>query len=299
MKNILDKSLKACFFLAATTLLFTGCLPESSDESLGPQPAASFDVAPVEGKVNTFLLKNTTTGSSISYWNKNDGNGFVLGNFVDTVYYAAKGSYEVVLRVVTSGGLDETTKTIEVAEDDPEACSGNLALLTGCSSKTWVLNQPDGGALFVGPPGLNEAWWQNSAGDISAADRVCLFDNEYTFTLEGEFIFNNNGTMRVDDEGGAPWPTDIGLEIGCYDMEEIPEQYQAWGSGEHTFTLSANSLKVIGTGAHLGLYKVGEAGTSATPDSQITYTILSISEDLLVVKKEYDWGGWKFTFKAK
>ena len=296
--NLLKYISRPGYYLIALVIIgFSACLPESADDSLGPQPTASFEIEPVSGKVNTYLLKNTTEGGFLFFWNT--GNGFEEGNEVDTAYFPFLGEYEIGFRVLSPGGVDETSTSITVEETDPDACSGNLELLTGCDSKTWILNQPEGGALFVGPPGLESAWWQNTAGDVNAADRVCLFDNEYTFTVDGQYLFDNNGTMRVDDEGGAPWPTDIGLEIGCYDMEQIPEKYQAWGSGNHKFTVTDGKLRVIGTGAHLGLYKVGEGGTIDAPGTSVTYDIVSITEDLLVVKKEYDWGGWRFTFKAK
>ncbi len=297
MKRIIDVKGNWLFTLLIMIGGLVGCFPESEDLELEPLPTASFTVTPVANKTNTFLVKSTTQGGFMFFWDK--GTGFLEGSEIDTVYFSRKGDYEVKLRVATSGGSVETSQTVNVPEDDPDACFGALAMLTDCGSKTWILQQPEGGALFVGPPGLGSAWWQNSSADVGAADRVCLFDNEYTFTAEGVFIFDNNGTMRVDDEGGNPWPTDIGLAIGCYDMAQIPSKYQAWGSGNHNFEVNGSTLKLIGTGAHLGLYKVGETGTTDTPGAFINYTIESITEDLLVVKKEYDWGGWRFTLKAK
>lgn len=297
MNYLKNKSKLWAGLIGLLAIGFSSCLPESEEESLAPQPTASFEVEAVSGKANTFLLKSTSEGAFMFQWDKGGGQ-FQEGNPTDTLYLPWIGEYEVKLRVASAGGIDVASKTITIDEADPEACSGNLPLLTGCDAKTWVLLQPEGGALFVGPPGLESAWWSNSSADVNAPDRVCLFDNTYTFHAQGQFVFDNNGTMRVDDEGGAPWPTDIGLDIGCYDMEQIPEQYQAWDSGDHRFELSGNQLTVSGEGAHLGLYKVGQNGTTAVPETAITYEIVSITEDLLVVKKEYDWGGWKFTFKA-
>lgn len=293
-------------FFAGTTLLAAACLPESDKKSLdlGDTPEATFTITPIDGATNTYRLVATEQDLFQYSWNFGGGD---LTNYVtqsiDTIYYPNKGEYIVRLMASNANGSGVTEQTIVVAEDDPEGCSGFKALLTGCEtgdSKTWVLLQPEGGALFVGPPGFGSAWWSNSAADVNDPSRVCMFDDEYTFTKTGEFIYEAFGDVRVDDEGGNPWPTDIGLGIGCHAESAIPAKYQDWNSGTFAFQLlPGNKLKVIGVGAHLGLYKVGETGTTATPDAAITYEIVSLTEDKLVVQKAYDWGGWRFTFKAK
>lgn len=289
-----------CLPLAAA-LAFSGCMPEQADGELGPLPTASFEIQPVSGAANRYLLQFSGTGGFVYYWDK--GNGvFAEGSATDTAYLPFQGDYEIKLRVVGAGGLAEAEKALNVPTTDPDACAPGsvLSRLTGCGTKTWILKQPEGGALFVGPPGLGSAWWSNSAGDVLAADRVCLFNNEYTFVVDGQFNYDDKGDFRVDDEGGAAWPTDVGLAIGCYSTDQLPEQYQAWGSGNHRFELNGSTeLRLIGTGAHLGLYKVGQGGTIAAPEGSITYTIESISDTELVVKKEYGWGGWRFTLIPK
>ena len=136
------------------------------------------------------------------------------------------------------------------------------------------------------------------AADVS--DRVCTFNDEYTFKKDGSFIYDNKDDMRVDEEGGNPWPADIGLPIGCASMTQIPAKYQAWGSGNHTFKIiGGNKLQVIGPGANLGLYKVGENGTATAPENAVTFDIVSMTATKMVVRKLYSWGQWKFTFKVK
>lgn len=296
--KILNK-IKSSFWIVA--LAFAGaCLPESSDQDLGPKPVATFEVEPLQDVTNTFLLKNTSVGGFFFSWDK--GSGFVEGAATDTAYFGVKGDYDVVLIVLGPGGSDKATKTIHVEETDPDLCVGTpakekLSILTGCGVKTWVLN-PDAGALTVGPP-EGGVWWSNGAADVTAADRTCLFNDEYTFSATGEFTFDDKGDFRVDDEGGAPWPTDINLAIGCYDMSQIPNKFQAWGSGNHKFTNTVNTLTVSGSGAHLGLYKVGDNGTIAEPEKSNTYEIVELTENRLVVRKSYDWGYWAFVLVPK
>ncbi len=280
---------------AFVLLLLAGCTPEDGRTSLGPKPEASFTVAPISGQVNKYLVTSTSTGDPFLYkWSMGDETK--TGNAVDTAYFPEKGTYTISLLVLGDGGYGEASQQVVVENDDPDGCAGNKSLLTACSSKTWILQQPDGGALWVGDPNGGQ-WWANGAGDVTA--RNCQFDDEWTFNKDGSFHFENHGDMWVDDEGGAPWPTDIGLPLGCTDMSAIPAKYQAWGSGDFTFKITPTTIKVSGKGAHLGLYKVGEEGTTANPEENITYTILELTENKLVVQKMYGWGQWKFTFKAK
>lgn len=281
--------------IALSVLALGSC--EYDKRELGPKPVASFTVTPIAGQVNKYLLTSTSSNAFRFDWDKADGSGFMRGKQVDTVYFPDKGTYNVKLLVFGESGIDSASQSVVVANDDPAALTP-LKILTGNSSKTWILN-PAAGALLVGDNG-GTVWWSSSAADVTAADRTCLFNDEYTFTKTGSFNFDAKGDMRVDDEGGNPWPTDIGLPIGCFPMSSIPAQYQAWGSGNFTFSIIGNNvLRVTGTGAHLGLYKVGENGTTATPEPVINYDIVELTPTKLVVRKQYSWGQWRFTFVPK
>ena len=291
-KNIL-------FFLPFLLMaFFLSCTYDTTE--LGPKPVASFTVTPITGQTNKYLLTSTSQNAFRFDWDKANGAGYVKGRAVDTVYFPDAGTYKIKLFAFGQSGIDSASQNITVAADDPAALTP-LKILSGNSTKTWILEQPAGGGLWVGPndPGAG-AWWSNSAGDVLAPDRTCLFNDEYTFKKTGEFIFNDKGDFRVDDEGGNPWPTNIGLAIGCYSTSAIPAQFQAWGSGNFTFAVIGNNqLRVIGNGGHLGLYKVGETGTSAAPEPMITYDILELTPTKLVVRKQYGWGQWRFTFRVK
>ena len=277
--------------------LMIACSPKNSDKVLGPKPTASFTATPITGRTNAYLLTNTTPGAFFSRWDNGDGGGAREGKLIDTAYYPDKGTYTIKLLVLSEGGYDTAKQTVTVAADDPNGCSGNKALLTGCTQKTWILDQPGGGALFVGDPGGGQ-WWANGAGDVTA--RSCQFDDEWTFKKDGSMIFNNFDNMWIEDEGGAPWPVGIGLPVGCTPMSAVPAPYKPWGSGNFTFKIvGGNKITVTGKGAHLGIYKVGEAGTTATPDDFITYDILEMTATKMVVRKMYSWGQWKFTYKVK
>ena len=143
---------------------------------------------------------------------------------IDTAYFADKGTYMVKLLVYGQNGIDTVSQTINVANDDPAAMTP-LKALTGNSVKTWVL-APEAGALEA-DPNAADVWWSSAMADVSDAGRTCLFNDEYIFNKDGTFTFNDKGDMRVDDESGAAWPTDIGLNIGCYSSATIPAKYDA------------------------------------------------------------------------
>lgn len=138
--------------------------------------------------------------------------------------------------------------------------------------------------------------------------------NKYLLTSTSENVFMYFWNINGDFEEGKATDTVYFAKAGEYDVTlrvvgaggisetsesvSVAETDPDFCSGNHKFAITANTLKVTGLGAHLGLYKVGEGGTIAEPGNSITYDIVSITENLLVVKKEYDWGGWKFTLKA-
>jgi hypothetical protein len=297
MQFMITSSKKYSYLLLALVVFgFATCTPDVKDGSLGELPKAQFTATPIAGRTNTYLLTSTSANTTQWKWDVGDGAGIRSGKQIDTAYYPSMGVYKIKLLAMGKGGLDSAFQTLTIAADDPNGCVGAKAMLTGCSSKTWKL-APEAGALFVGPVDFSQTWWQNGVADVAA--RSCQFNDKFTFKSNGTFEFNNQGDIWVEDEGGNPWPTDIGGAVGCHPFSAIAPQYQAWGSSTtHTFTIIANSkIKVGGgTGAFLGMYKVGDAGNAAAPESSITYDIMSISNTRLVIKKDLGWGAWKFTF---
>lgn len=274
--------------LAAGLVYTLGCR-KSDDHQLGALPVADFTITAISGMPNTYLLTSTSTGAFLYQWN--DGNGTIVkeGQLTDTVYYKKAGTYHPILIAMGNGGYDTVSHPINVATTDNTGCTGNEQLLTNCDSLVWKLN-PDAGALTVGPAD-GSIWWSSSAADV--ATRSCLFNDEYTFRSDGSFKFDDKGDFWVDDESGAPYPADIGQPIGCTASSNWPTQYAAWGSGEFSFDISSTKMKVTGLGAHIGLYKVGEANTATAPESVVTYDVTFEGTNKMILTKKYDWGYWK------
>jgi hypothetical protein len=72
--------------LMAATASLSGCTPDSKSESLGPLPTASFTVAPLAGKVNTWVATASTNGIFQWEWDPGLGTGSALGPSADTVF---------------------------------------------------------------------------------------------------------------------------------------------------------------------------------------------------------------------
>ena len=76
----------------------------------------------------------------------------------------------------------------------------------------------------------------------------------------------------------------------------MPAAYKAWGSSDtRNFNINATELKLIGTGAFLGLYKVGNGAEVMVPQASVTYTIKELTATRLVVYINFGPGIWRFT----
>lgn len=288
----------ALSYLPISTLFLMSC-SKYDIADLQPKPVASFTITPISGQVNKYLLSSDSKNAFRFDWDKADGAGYKQGNKVDTVYFPDKGTYNIKLLVFGQSGVDSASKSLTVANDDP-AAQTPLKLLTANSSKTWKL-APEAGALWIGPPDFSQTWWANSLGDVTV--RSCHFNDEYTFVKNGNVLqFNSKGDFWVDEEGGNPWPSGMPA-VGCYNNSAIPAQFQAWAnSANFTFEIIGNNkLKLVGTGAHLGLYKAGTPPNAAlsAPANEVIYDIVSLTSSRLVVKLDYGWGAWRFTYVAQ
>jgi len=290
-----NKSISAASVALLLTTVLLSCKYDVRE--LSPKPAASFTVTPVAGQVNRYLLTSTSTNGFRYDWDKGVGT-FSQGKQVDTVYFPDKGDYTVKLLVYGHSGMDSASQVVKVANDDPAAITP-FKILTGNSSKKWKL-APEAGALLIGPSDFSAVWWQNNVADVTS--RACLFNDEYTFTKTGSVMtFDSKGDFYVDEEAGNPHPAGMPA-VGCYANSAIPAQFQAWANnGNFTFEVINNTkLKVNGLGAHLGLYKAANPPDAAvnTPQNSITYDIISLTPTRLVIKIDYGWGAWKFTYVA-
>ena len=294
MRKLIEKQVRYALPVLILSLFVLSCEYDTRD--LGPKPDASFTVTPISGQVNKYLLTSTSTNAFRYDWDKGTGT-YVQGKSIDTVYFPDRGDYTVRLFVFGHSGIDSATQVVNVASDDPAAVTP-FKLITGNASRKWKL-APEAGALWIGPH-ASTTWWQNGLAKV--ASRACLFNDEYTFTKTGSVLtYDSKGDFYVDEEGGNPHPAGMPA-VGCYANTAIPAQFQAWAnSGTFSFeVINNNKLKLIGTGAHLGLYKAGTPPDAAlaAPAASVTYDIVSITATRMVLKLDYGWGAWRFTYVA-
>ncbi len=281
------------FAAVAFIAVFMACEPQVDDKvDIGSVPTAAFDVTPTSNP-NKFTLTNKSTGTFLYKWDLGDGS--TADSTVVLATYPRKGTYKVTLNAFGKGGYGSASKDIVVAQDDPTACTGNIKLLTGCGTKTWKL-APEAGALWVGPDAtFGTTWWGIPAGDLPV--RSCQFNDEYIFSSNGTFKYDGKGDFWADsDNNGNIFPAGLGLSVGCQPISAMPTAYKAWGdSSPRTFTINNTELKLIGLGAFIGLYKVGNGAEVMVPQQSVTYTIKELTATRMVIYINFGPGIWRFT----
>lgn len=280
------------YALVFAIALIMGCKPQIDDTiDIGGLPTASFTVT-ATANANRFILTNTSTGTFLQKWDLGDGT--TADSNIVTVAYPRKGTYKVTLSAFAKGGMGTTTKDIVVLQDDLSACTGNVKLLTNCSTKKWKL-APEAGSIWVGPDAtFGTTWWGIPQGDIAV--RSCMYNDEYSFSADGTFRYDAKGDFWADEEGGNPFPAGMGLPIGCQPTSALTANYAAWGSNAaRNFVVTPTDLKVIGNGAFIGLYKVANGIVAPLPQASVTYLIKELTATRMVIYINFGPGFWRFT----
>jgi PKD repeat protein len=275
-------------------MTYTSCKPQEEEKiALPAAPTASFTFK--AGKdANHYVFTNTTPGAFLSQWDLGNGTKSELSTLEG--YFPYKGDYEVTLTAFNKGGYGSSKQKITIAQDDPNACFGAVALLSNCSSRTWKL-QPEVGAMTVGTPGLTQVYWASPIAEVTG--RACHFNDEFKFNSKGEFEYDNKGDFWGDADGnGNIIPAGGGPKVGCNDATAWKAPYNVWGSGKHKYTVAGDQLTLSGDGAWMGLYKVGTNGEVNTPQKSVTFKIIELTDKKLVIAAVYSALEWRFTYIA-
>lgn len=112
--------------IALAAVAINGCQSEAIDNGLSNDNfSATFEVKPVAGSANRFVLNATTPNLLGSKWNLGDGSGTYLGQMQEPIFLPDAGTYVVEHTAIGKGGSQKTaTQTINVATSDVN--SGNL-----------------------------------------------------------------------------------------------------------------------------------------------------------------------------
>ncbi len=279
----------AWLMVSLTAVAFISSCGGDDPDDEAEAPIASFQF---EVDSENFLEVAFTNFSqnAVSYsWNFGDGNTSTDEDPVHT--YAEADTYTVVL---TATGEDGTTDTFEedVTITDPNEAT---ALLHGGSSKTWKLFR-EGQSMFCGPNIDNPTgWWGGLAND---GTRSCLYTQTFTFTSDGEYIFDDMGSFWAEYlvfDGLDYYETcfDATAENMILSDAHGNMDVSAWLSGTHAYTYDPTNgtITLDGEGAWIGISKLGTAGEwGGTIQTSVTFQA-TIEEftgyDLMTVHFDY------------
>jgi len=280
MKQFFQFKLLVVLILLSFSVItvFNSCKPTVSNASLGSLPKPDFTYIVDTANPNHLILINKTSTASIPYWTTSTG-ASVQGDSAKVSFIFA-GTYSITLYAVGQGGLDSVTKTVVIAQNDPNACNSPLGFIAGCVSRTWKL-EPKAYTLEVGPSGPGDgSWWGNAIGDTVV--RSGDFDDRYTFYFDAnrDYSFNDNNTFFSDNYlSGTQYAT-------LPDKQMFPT-CTIWQSGNFTYNFIPNAgikglgqIQLVGLGAHLALAKVTDAAETTIPTAtSVTYDITATSTD--------------------
>jgi len=139
----------------AAAVSLSGCTPDNKSENLGLLPKASFTVAPLAGKANTWVATASTNGVFQFEWDAGVGSGPALGAATDTVFYDSAGVYRLTLTAFGHGGFDTVSQLIQVDSNAP--LINVLANPTLTTDSGWTILNTGGTQTTIAftPQGLN------------------------------------------------------------------------------------------------------------------------------------------------
>ena len=270
--------------LVAATAFLSGCTPDSKSESLGPLPTASFTVAPLAGKVNTWVATASTNGVFQWEWDQGLGTGGAMGPSTDTVFYDSAGVYRLTLTAFGHGGFDTASQLIEVDSNAPllnQLVNGSLTtnsdwtLLNTGGTPTTITFTPQG-LNFSNAPGANTNAGVYQAVNVTAGTKYYF---SATVTTPGssdtwvEFYFGTTVPQQGSDyTDNKLWS--LNTYSGCGSTAEsvniVANSCSGSGAsnGEIVFPQNETIYVVIKSGSYLG--------TEGTGGVYVTNVVLGI-----------------------
>ena len=259
--------------ILSLTLFVMSCDPSEDELTLGAPPTAEdavFTYTIDAENENIIHFRNTSEGF-IKNWDFGNG-GTAKGSEV-TGIFPLKGSYEVSLTVVTSGGSAKSVQTIEIAETDPTLLDLPVYnMLTGGADqpegKTWVVDASRAGHFGLGPnTEFAPTWYTAGANEKEGGG---MYNDTYTFILaDFQFEWETNGDVYLNggqaDKFAGSAENPVGDFMAPY---EAPENL-TWSISEDS---EGNQFLTI-TNGFIGYY----TGVSE-------YQIMSLTENELFLR---------------
>lgn len=252
----------AAWTLLSGSLLFASCDKGDQGSLEGPKPEGSFTTtAKTVGLTTEVTFTATAQNAAFYSWEFGDGTSGT-GQTVTHVYKSS-GTVKPRLNLSGRGGYNSVTQDLVL----PSLLNSVKQLLTGATSKTWILDNTVQAPIIVGTESKPGEYFNGAeAGKLPA----CQADDEYTFSADNIYTYNaKTGTVV------APAQT-------C----------QAPRSDSTPFTYGA------ATGAGFAMITLQKAGTfiGATDVPDLTYRIIDITEKTMVLRGGGP-GGTVFQYK--
>lgn len=193
MKNLVRAT---ALSLWLAPLLLASCSKDDDNKLEGAVPASDFTVSTVTSGLTTLAtFKANNTDGFLYQWEFGDG---TVGNGPNVTHtYTSGGTLKARLITAYRGGTSvSATKDVVL----PQVSAIVKGLLTGGSSKTWLLDNTVVAPITVGPSDADPTSYY--AGNPTAgALPACQADDEYTFSTADVFTYNAKGQTFV--AGGA------------------------------------------------------------------------------------------------
>ncbi|RZV34665.1 MAG: hypothetical protein EX272_12255 [Chromatiales bacterium] len=248
---------------------FQGVAAESCGASVAPHDGSSAGSFSYDEAASTLTINGT-------------GSHLGLAKVVNGAELAAPGDApdSITYDVLTLDG-DNITVTIESLAGNWWTFAFERVNDTAALEGKWKLDGE--GAAGVGPAEGDISWWSADAAAVTLRD--CWFDDVYEFNADGSFA-----NVLGDETWLEPFQGVAGESCGA---PVAPHD----GSNNAIFRYDdvANTLKLSGTGAHIGLAKTVNGAELAAPGDappSVTYNVGTLDGDSLTVNIETVAGTW-------
>lgn len=261
--------------LSAISMLVFACDPEEDTKVV-----ASFQYEVDEVDFTKVQFTNFSKNAATYSWDFDDDS--TPSTEEDPLHtFPGGGVYTVTL---TATGSDGSTATFskDVTVTDPDEA---LTLLAGVTSKTWKLFR-EGTSMSVGPNAENPGgFW---AGLTNNGSRPCLYQQTFTFGKDGSYVFDDMGSFWAEygvfnNIAGC----DNNTPESCFEAtaenmtNACGDDVSDWLSGSHqyTYNTSTGELTLTGSGAWIGIPKLGTAGIITEPTNEVKAKITITEEE--------------------
>lgn len=246
--------------MALGAVVLLGCKKESNNSyevyDTVDSLKATFTVTPVQGSNTKFIVSNTTNGNFVgTYWDSDQGNKFVGGKTVDTIFYPLAGTYNIRLQVVDKRGRVYTSSPIPVTTtiNDPRYILKGGQMRPGDDSYWSVFNQgPKNGIWALADGKYTVTNNPNNTGIYQAVQLVAGKKYNISITYLAKSYNSTWGEVWI----GKFQPVN-GSDYG----QNAPSSGNSGSSATPTFVSWSSSTTAEGSGTKTSTFTPATSGT--------------------------------------